>query len=145
MDYDQNIITKAIQEYQCRGCVGGSNIECGSYKQSITGVGCETHCAGTIVSGIGKIFLGMPKGFNRIGFYEKMSLYIFYDQEQQNTQWQYDLLNISVWKYQNDKGHILIRGLMPRINETFLHIILKGNFISYPGRCVTKKDLESID
>ena len=53
---------EAVQEYQCPGCVNGAYPECRS-KDRRGGVGCGGHCPGTMMSGIGTLFLGMEKRF----------------------------------------------------------------------------------
>jgi len=49
----ENNVIKAIEEYQCSGCMIGGDISC--FKPYADGVGCGRHFAGTIISGIGKI------------------------------------------------------------------------------------------
>jgi len=63
----------------------------------------------------------MPKGFNRIGQYNKMPLQIF----EYYKDFDYNHLNIPVWKYLNENKHTLVRGISPRINKPFLHVILE--------------------
>jgi hypothetical protein len=110
-------IKEAVEEYQCSGCVGGTYEEC--FKKATHGVGCGGHCPGTLLSGVG-IFLGMPKGFMRLGPIKNMPLFIFEDD------WSFfDKFNIPVWKYLDEFGHTLVRGLSPRVNMPFLHVYLK--------------------
>lgn len=60
--------TKLIENFQCPGCVRGSDITCGAFKLwKESGVSCRGHIPGTALSGVGYILLGMPKGFNRLG------------------------------------------------------------------------------
>lgn len=136
-----NNIKEAIETYQCPGCVNGSDINCEKYE--LTNSGCNNHCAGTITS-FGKVFLGLFKGFNRLGIFPEMKLSIFETLEQQKGICRYDWLNIPVWKYQNEKGHIFIRGFSPRINKPFLHIILNGDFTYIKCFEITDKLLETI-
>lgn len=59
-------VKKAVEEFQCPGCTFGHNTEC--YEKSQWSESCGKHKAGTFISGgIGKVFLGMSKGFNRLG------------------------------------------------------------------------------
>ena len=61
-------IKEAVERYQCLGCVSGCDTEC--YKHDpikVSGIGCSNHHPGTMASGIGVFYLGMPMGFNRIG------------------------------------------------------------------------------
>ena len=129
-----------IEEYQCCGCVCGGNIKCGKYKTSET-LACDGHCAGTTVMGIGRIFLGMPKGFNRLGVDDKLRIWIY----KHTDDFEYNNLNIPVWKYKNRKEHIFVRGLMPRVNTTFLQIFKSGNFNKINAYEVKDKFLKTID
>lgn len=133
---------KDIKKLQCVGCVQGSFPEC--YIKSNKGIGCASHASGTVVFPIGKIFLGMPKGFCRLGVNQDLKMFIFKDAEQQKTEWPYGTFDMPVWKYLYGK-YILIRGFQPRINCGFLHVILNGNISDYEGYRVTKKDIEYMD
>ena len=57
-------VKDAVQEYQCPGCVVGSDTDC--YEKGNNSE-CGKHVAGTIMHPGGRIYLGMPKGFNRQG------------------------------------------------------------------------------
>lgn len=134
-----NPITKAaVEEYQCPGCVCGSDISC--YEKSSIGMGCGKHVTGTIMFPIGTIALGMPKGFDRMG--ESMrSIEIFKDA----GEFAYNNLNIPVWKYLDDNGNTLVRGLSPRINKPFLHVILGNRIKDIDCFELTSDFLETID
>ena len=121
------LIKNAIEKYQCAGCVCGSDIEC--FQPGVC-LACSKHCAGTIVSFVGKVFLGMPKGFDRLGVDNnlKLRIYKFYE----NCGLIYNIWNIPVWKYLNKNGHTLVRGISPRVNQPFLQIFLED--------CVDKID-----
>lgn len=128
----------AVEKYQCPGCTRGSNIEC--YFRSEWGIGCGKHSAGTFLSGVGKILLGMPKGFNRVGPAENMHFNIFMGFEDH-----YNEFNVPVWKYRNKKGHILVRGLMPRRNETFIHIYLDDCLDKIKCTEITEQQINDMD
>ena len=115
---------EAIKEYQCSGCMSGPYEECYTTEAGY-GVGCRKHFAGTMMSFVGKIFLGMPKAFNRLGHHEKMKVEIFVDMT--DEVW-LDKFNVPVWKHLDEHGNTLIRGLRPRLNEPFVMVIL-GNHI----------------
>ena len=84
---------EAVKEYQCPGCVSGPYEEC--FTEKPNNAGCAEHCPGTMMIPVGKIFLGMPKGFNRIGPVESMALDIFESIEKKNEQWgTYDHFNV---------------------------------------------------
>lgn len=111
----------AVKEYQCPGCLKDCK-NLSNYSQSGDSIGCGSHIAGTILGGAGKIFLGMPKGFNRLGSYNGMPLEIY---ETYEDGWNYNMWNIPVWKHLNKEGHTLVRGMSPRTNVQFLHVYLE--------------------
>lgn len=73
---------ESVKEYQCPGCAGGVYPEC--FQKSPMGVGCVKHCPGTMSPGIGTFFLGLPKGFCRLGASkpESMPILIFENEKQ---------------------------------------------------------------
>jgi hypothetical protein len=110
---------KAVEEYQCSGCSKGPFESC--FKQNAPiGVGCGEHYPGTTIMGVGKIFPGMPRGFNRLGKQEDMRPRIFEEFEDNYNMW-----NVPTWKYLSPDGHTFVRGIMPRRNEAFLDIFLE--------------------
>jgi len=135
-------VEKAIEEYQCSGCTNGSSISCFSPNEN-GGLGCGRHSAGTFVSSIGKIFLGMPKGFNRLGVHPGLKPFVFDTFE--NSKWEYDMWNIPVWKYLNKDGHTMVKGLMPRINEPFIHIYLENCIDKINCLEITQADVDGMD
>lgn len=131
----------AIKEYQCTGCVDGSFPEC--YKTDAGyGITCRKHVAGTGVSFIGKIFLGMPTGFNRLGMAEKTELHIFEDYTEDVK---YDKFNVPVWKYLDKHGNTLVRGLRPRINDPFVHVILGNHLDKIDCREISQEEIDAMD
>jgi hypothetical protein len=134
-------IKKAVEEYQCSGCVVGHNVECYG-NVSIIGQGCSKHCAGTRIAGVGKLFLGMPKPFMRLGENEGMIPYIF----ETFSEWgNYDKFNVPTWKYKDEHGNTLVRGMMPRKNETFIHVFLEDCLDKVNCYEITEEDIEFID
>jgi hypothetical protein len=124
----------AIKEYQCPGCACGIGPDCAT--KCGTGIGCGAHCPGTMVSGIGTIYLGMPKGFDRRGRADNMPLHIFESYDSFMEEWKrmttlgvesggYDFWNVPVWKFLDEHGNTLVRGLSPRVNSPFLHVFLE--------------------
>ena len=112
-----------IQLYQCPGCVSGEGVNCGAYKPADIGCGCGAHVAGTslAVGGamMGRLLLGMPKGFDRLGPCNDMGVFLF----DSFGEWdEYDWLNVPVWKHLDRHGNTLVRGLQPRINTPFSHV-----------------------
>jgi hypothetical protein len=138
----ENVI-KAVEDYQCSGCVCGSNTTCFEQNDA-EGIGCGKHCAGTmLIPGIGLIYLGMPKGFNRLGEYRKMQPVIFESFEEADEP--YNKFNIPVWKYLSPQGHTFVRGLRPRRNEPFIHIFLENCIGVISCLEITESDIMDMD
>lgn len=136
-------IKLAVQEYQCSGCVCGSNISCFE-PNGLGGVGCGRHVAGTSAPFIGKFFLGMPKGFNRLGIYNDIKPLIF--ESFDKFDWGgYDKFNVPFWKYLNEDGHTFVRGFMPRRTEPFIHVFLEDCRDKIDCLEITQEDVDNMD
>jgi hypothetical protein len=134
--------TKVIEEYQCPGCVSGSDTGCGAFKPAEEGVGCGGHVAGTRGIGIGLVLLGMPKGFMRCGFEEHNCKPRIFEKITD----QFDLFNVPVWKWKNEQGHVFVRGLQPRKNMTFLLVFLSPEgYDDIKCHELTAEELEKMD
>ena len=133
-------LKKAIETYQCIGCVSGSNTKCYVKGESLA---CGNHIIGTTAIPIGKIFLGLPTGFNRCGpIGEDMQIHIY---EKFADVGGYDKFNIPVWKYKDKLGNVIVRGLSPRVNFPFLNIFLEDCLSDIECLEITDKDLEEMD
>lgn len=132
----------AIEEYQCAGCVVGSDVSCFEINSN-GGIGCGKQHAGTMATGVGKFFLGMPMGFNRLGEYTKLKPNIYDTFE--SSEWKYDMWNIPVWKYLSKYGHTFVRGIMPRRNEPFIHIFLENCIDKISCLEISQDDVNSMD
>jgi hypothetical protein len=131
---------EAVQEYQCPGCSGGPFPQC--YIKGGPGIGCSNHHPGTMLFPGGTIFLGMPKGFNRVGNTEMLHLYIFPDFDSTET---LDMFNIAVWKYRDPHGNTLVRGLRPRLNQPFLWVILDDCMDQFHCVEILQDDIDRMD
>lgn len=132
----------AIERLQCSGCMTGCDVSCFE-KNPKGGIGCGKHYAGTIIGGIGKIFLGMPKGFNRLGEYNDLKPVIYDTFE--SSDWKYDMWNIPVWKHLTEDGYTLVRGIMPRKNEPFIHIFLENCLDKINCLEITQTNIDNMD
>lgn len=132
-------IINFVENYQCPGCVCGFNISC--FEKS-DGIECGKHVVGTLITGIGHIFLGMPHGFNRLGHAEEMKIKGF---KTFTDGWGYNKFNIPVWKYLDEENHTIVRGLSPRLNAPFLHIFLEDCISKIDCYEITTDDLENMD
>jgi len=133
-------VKKAIKEYQCSGCMCGNNTEC--FEAANSGCGCGKHFVGTRKPPFGKIFLGMPKGFNRLGSYGGMKPNLF---EKFEDGWGYNKFNYPVWKYLNENGHTIVRGLSPRINVPFLQVFFEDCMEKIRCLEITDADIKEMD
>lgn len=133
-------IKDAIEEYQCPGCVCGSGVACFEESEDVA---CGKHVPGTMIyPSIGTIYLGMPKGFNRLGFYREMKLNIF---ETLKDGWGFDMFNVPVWKYLNEKKHTIVRGICPRVNQPFIHVFLEDCIDKIECFEITTDNLNEMD
>jgi hypothetical protein len=133
----------AIEQYQCPGCISGMDITCFEVNNN-GGIGCGKHHAGTmIMHGIGNIFLGMPKGFNRVGEFRTLKPYIYETFE--SSDWKYNKFNVPVWKFLTNDGHTLVRGIMPRRNEPFIHIFLENCIEKINCLEITQEEINEMD
>lgn len=134
-------VKKAVEEYQCTGCMNGSDTTC--FKGDDMGSGCGSHYSGTMVlGGIGKLFLGLPKGFNRLGEQKDLRPKIYQTMDEYGG---YNMWNVPTWKHKNKLGHTLVRGMMPRLNQPFLHIFLEDCLDKVDCYEVTAEDINSMD
>jgi hypothetical protein len=151
---------KMIEEFQCSGCVSGSDITCGRYKlwrDDENGFSCRGHVPGTFLTGIGCLLLGMPKGFNRVGDwynyndpnllmkqmaekdrkdsptggYDTSCVHIrLHTKEMRPPTW--DKFNLAVWAMV-ENGYLFVRTYSPRINRTYVDVIEGGTLEMVPG------------
>ena len=135
----ERIVMWAVEQYQCPGCICGSDIEC---YQKGNNLGCNKHVTGTIMPAIGKIFLGLPIGFSRIGPVEKMKICIF---KRLSDGWGYDKFNVPAWKHKDKYGNVLVRGISPRINFPFLHIFLEDCMKDIDCLEITEDEISEMD
>lgn len=129
-------IQKAIENYQCCGCVN-SGFTCFEENKN-GGIGCGKHRSGTHTN-YGKIFLGLPKGFNRLGPYADLVPTIFQTYED------YDKWNIPVWKHLNEEGHTIVRGIRPRLNMPFIDIFLEDCVSKIDCLEIKEEDIENMN
>lgn len=130
----------AIETYQCLGCISGYDVSC--FEKHFYGIGCGKHGAGTILSGIGLVFLGMPKGFCRLGANDKTRILIYKFFADFGG---YDNWNIPTWKHLDENGNTLVRWMSPRTNYTGIHVFLENCLDKINCYEVTADDIEDMD
>lgn len=133
-----------VQEYQCPGCVSGPFEDC--YKSNINKcISCINHVPGTTLIHYGKIFLALPKGFNRLGEYSKVDINIYESYDDMITGWgEFNMFNVPVWKH-FDGLVTLIKVFSPRVNRPCI-MIIAGNCLD-KVKClnITNEDIQAMD
>lgn len=116
-----------VEKYQCPGCVCGSSpSSCTAYKPSPypDQVGCDGHVPGTTFIPGGRMMLGMPKGFNKVGELQEGDRTPVRIWSRSDPGW--DLLNVPVWAWDDpDTGTRFVRTFLPRLNVGYVDIIPK--------------------
>ena len=135
-------VVEMVGEFQCPGCTcGGKNTmdDCGNIEQS-HGMPwtCSNHSAGTMMFPGGKIMLGLPRGFNKVG----LNRSAFSDKQHNPIRlWPkdghppkdfWDHLNVAVWATE-ENGHLFVRTYSPRINVNWIDVIEGGTLEMVPN------------
>lgn len=135
------------EKFQCPGCVGGMDTNCGNYTTADGTNSCRTHVLGTYIMGVGHIALGMPKGFNKPG----RAPYSDTDWNTMSTRFwaagtkpDWDNCNIAVWAMEED-GFLFVRTYMPRINYSCVDIICGGKLSDCPNALNVRDFYDDID
>jgi hypothetical protein len=109
-------LVEMVERFQCPGCLHGPTpSDCDKFKLGESG--CDGHVAGTFISSLGRIALGLPKGFNRFGARDELSVRLF---AEGTPLW--DHLNVPVWKM-HVEGFLFVRTYLPRVNGCFVDVI----------------------
>lgn len=129
-------IVGMVRELQCPGCAYGPEpARCEKYTlkgEQPWGQFCAGHIASTFVSGIGRIALGLPKGFNRLGTgpgADEPKTVIRLYPDGKTPPW--DKFNIAVWKLLQ-QDFLYVRTYAPRTNRTFVDVA-QGGALDAPG------------
>jgi len=123
-----------IKKFQCPGCsLDCSNIEIKESGKEM--FRCESHSAGTILGGVGKIYLGMPKGFDKVGAIknnldEETTTNIRFHSEKDYSF--FDKFNLPICAREVD-GYLFIRTFCWRINRSYIDVIKGGNLSFLPS------------
>ena len=141
-----------ISDFQCLGCMLGSDpSDCESFKfdaeeaPPLNFFRCSAHCPGTIFMPGGRIYLGMPKGFNKVGALPTEGTSNTIRLWLKNNVPVWDKLNIPVWAMEHN-GFLFVRTYMPRINEGWVDVIEGMAFDDLPVGVINVIDfIEEID
>jgi hypothetical protein len=92
-----------------------------------------------MVSYVGRIWLGLPNGFSRLGPTEPAPpLHVFNSLQSLEKKWGecFNQFNVAVWKFRDEGSkHVFIRVYQPRLNVGFTMVVLN----------VTDEDWHDID
>lgn len=137
-----------VEKYQCPGCASGIDTSGPCYKPNDSdNKSCQNHAAGTIITGVSSINLGMPKGFMRIGSVQaekskETNIRIFEDLPKI---YPYNELNVPVWAMEHD-GNLIVRCYMPRLNNSSVDVIPDKKISDLPEPfCKTVIDVSALD
>lgn len=135
-----------VEEFQCPGCVSGSDTNCGSYNYGQRELRCVSHVLGTQF-GLGNVIaLGMPKGFNKPGFREdgqarnRMDIRLW----EKGTHPDWERLNVPVWAMEKD-DFLFVRTFAPRVNCTWVDIVEGGSLELCPNAIDVAEFINEID
>lgn len=90
--------------------------------------------------GFGRLALGLPKGFNRYGIGDKMSIRLF--QKGKKPAW--NNLNVAVWAIV-ENGFLFVRTYSPRVNYCTIDVVEGGDLSMVPGAIDVSKFFDEID
>lgn len=141
-----------VEEFQCPGCVCGSDTKCGAFKKDEVpgyGAACKGHVLGTYIMGAGHIALGLPKGFNKSGrdpsnpdqTSNQMDIRL-YPKGTPRPVW--NNLNVPVWAMEKD-GFLFVRTYSPRVNRGRVDIIEGGTLAEVPQALDVSKFYDDFD
>ena len=140
-------MNKLVRKYQCPGCISDPDDEC--YKKMPDTITCENHVVSTSffspTTGMVKVMLGLPNGFNRTGNNES-PIYIF--EKWDDCEWFEDTIyNIPDWYHVNKAGHTLIRTYLPRTNKGYTLVIGEDVSRKLPWSCrvITQEMIDKMD
>lgn len=132
---------KMVEQFQCSGCTLGSDTKCGSFMLQLygdNGFRCMNHSFGTFILGAGKIALGLPKGFNKLGSADKMDIWLYLKEDKPT----FNHLNVPVWAMVED-GFLFCRVFSPRVNYAWVVVHEDGKL---PERAINVSEfLDEID
>lgn len=139
-------IEQLVEQFQCLGCVCGSDITCGKYNYNPEERRCMSHVLKTMLGFGNCIALGIPKGFNKPGWTQegrsrnKIDVRLFSKGE--SPEWDY--LNVPVWAMEQD-GFLFVRTFAPRINLCWVDVIEGGTLSLVPSAINVGEFINKID
>ena len=141
------IMLKAVNEYQCPGCMHGPDAETCD-RSEVTAKGCTNHHSGTMGLGIGNFALGLPKGFNRFGPSELRNIEIYESCEAMlraipNLK---SIFSLPIWKHLDKHENTIMRWYSPRTNHGGSVVVLGDCREQFPTAIdITAENLAQMD
>jgi hypothetical protein len=147
----RSVELQMIDTFQCPGCIHGTDPEtCSKHKLSQDTPGSFFYCVNwrpsTFMGGVGRIALGLPRGFLRTGmveFGDKPFCYIRLFKKPEDMLG-YDKFNVPVWAMERD-GHLFVRCYSPRNNWLFVDVVKDGKLEHAPGAINAGEFYEEMD
>jgi len=145
-----------VEEFQCPGCVCGSDTGCGKFDlyEGDGWVRCAGQVPGTSMVGVGSFYLGMPRGFNRVGMRSEAAYRRCDTHPDRSTnirlfpsaeiRFFWDKFNIAVWAMEKG-GYLFVRTYSPRINDAKIDVIKGGTMALVPGAIDVGEFVDEID
>jgi hypothetical protein len=129
-----------IGEYQCSGCLLGGPDAAKCPKLQHIAISddcfqCSSHVSGTSILGVGRIALGLPKGFNRVGmrlddpFHATVSTNIRLWDAGARPSW--NRTNVPAWAMEHE-GALFVRTYLPRLNQSYVDVVDGGTLAIVP-------------
>ncbi|MFA5071130.1 MAG: hypothetical protein WC511_02055 [Candidatus Pacearchaeota archaeon] len=118
-------VLKAVEKYFCPGCMQACNRgeRCQNVSKSSNwgGFTCSKHHPGTFIGGLTKIYLGFPRGFNKVPAESPYN--IKPEMVEICGPTDFNHLNIPVWALE-DNGNLFVKYVSPRTNVVNVLIYL---------------------
>lgn len=139
-----------IEEHQCPGCFNGHSPEsCRAYEpvHNEGSFRCKNWHPSTFMGRVGRIALGLPKGFCRTGIADfagkepPVYMRLYTSADKKNS---YDKFNVAVWAMEKN-GYLYVRCYCPRVNWTFVDVIKGGKLDLAPGAINVGEFINEID
>lgn len=119
-----------IREFQCPGCSVGTYPDEGCEAYKLDEDPYMFHCSawhpGTFMGGVGRIALGLPKGFLRTGAVDlEIMKHYFRLHESPEACPEFNRFNVPVWAME-ENGYLFVRTYSPRNNWLYIDVIKDG-------------------
>lgn len=144
-----------IKKFQCPGCSNECDPEELEFEAS--GFMCKKHCPGTAMyngSGMHKLWIGLPKGFDRVPCgQEKLCVLLYeslekWDECDRHKRLDKDermyKLNVPVWQYEKD-GYLFVKSFSPRTGYIVVAVIKGATVSDFPDSINIDGIMEEID